>query len=456
MTTGIEKTLHFETALTSTGWQKDVAITVDPNGWITAVVENVSGADADEAHAIGVPGMVNLHSHAFQRAMAGLTERRDNPRDSFWTWRTWMYRFVDQLTPDDLLVIAQLTYAEMLEAGFTGVCEFHYVHHAPDGRPYDDVAAMSAAICEAAATTGMGLTLLPVFYEQGGFDGRPPSDAQQRFANLPDTYETLFEAAEKHITALPDACMGIAPHSLRATSPTSLTQLLQSHPTGPVHIHIAEQTAEVDDCVAWSGARPVAWLMDHATVDGRWCLVHATHISQDEIRAIATSGATVGLCPITEANLGDGIFPASTYEGTFGIGSDSNVLIGLAAELSLLEYGQRLRDRSRSVLAQTGGSVGGNLFRKSLAGGMATSGRKTGCLALDYRADIVALNASHPALAARRGDALLDGWIFAGDNTVIDTVWVGGVKQVTGGHHKIRDPLRQKFNATLTHLIQEA
>lgn len=452
-----ETSLYFDSALTPDGWQSGVRVVVSQDGWIETLEPGVMPQANDDRHALGVPGMVNLHSHAFQRAMAGLTERRDNPTDSFWTWRSWMYRFVENITPDDLGAIAALTYCEMLETGFTGVCEFHYVHNRADGRRYDDPAALSAAICAAAEETGMAMTLLPVFYERGGFDGRPLADAQARFANDLDSFAILHAAAARHATALPDATMGIAPHSLRATSPASLAALADAYGDGPIHIHIAEQTAEVEDCVAATGARPVAWLLDNAPVDDGWCLIHATHIDDAERAGMEAAQAVAGLCPITEANLGDGLFPADRYHGSFGVGSDSNVRINLPEELSLLEYGQRLTKRERSIIvAPDGGSVGGHLFRSCIAGGAQAAGRKTGSLAAGHRADIVALDANHPALTARSGDSLLDGWMFAGDATCVDTVWVGGRKTVTSGRHANRDTIRSQFSSTLNRLIDAA
>jgi formimidoylglutamate deiminase len=447
--------LFFETALLPGGWTRDVRIRIGADGTIAALSTGARPEADDVRHAVGVPGMVNLHSHAFQRAMAGLTERRDNPTDSFWTWRAWMYRFVERLTPDDLAAVAALAYAEMLETGFTGVCEFHYLHNRPDGGHYDDPAAMSAAICEAAAETGVGLTLLPVFYERGGFDGRPLTDAQARFANSLDSFAALHDAAADHVGALTGGRMGIAPHSLRAVSPKSLETLAVAHAGGPIHIHIAEQTAEVEDCRTATGARPVAWLLANAPVGATWCLIHATHIDDGERAGIEAANAVAGLCPVTEANLGDGLFPADRYRGAFGVGSDSNVRISLSEELSLLEYGQRLTRRERAILAPDGGgSVGGRVFKSACAGGSRAAGRETGALTEGARADIVALDTAHPALIARSGDSLLDGWIFAGDSTCVDAVWVGGRQVVAHGRHVRRDAVRARYAQVLNRLTE--
>ena len=289
--------------------------------------------------------------------MAGLAETRGGGEDSFWTWREVMYRFVERLTPDDVRAIAAQAYAEMLESGFTRVGEFHYLHHDAGGTPFADPARMAVEIIAAAQTTGIGLTLLPVFYAHSGFGGQPPGPRQGRFVHSVDDFARLVEGCRAAITALPDGVVGIAPHSLRAVTPDELAAILPLAQGGPVHIHIAEQTREVDDCLAWSGQRPVAWLLDHAPVDRRWCLVHATHMEDAEMRALAASGAIAGLCPITEANLGDGVFPAMDFlaaGGGLGVGSDSNVLIDLAEELRLLEYGQRLTRRSRARLRTPG------------------------------------------------------------------------------------------------------
>ncbi len=453
--------LFFKNALLPDGWARDVRFDVDDAGWISGLSENAVPEAADFTGHIAVAGMPNLHSHAFQRAMAGLAEVRgagsDGEEDSFWTWRRVMYQFLGHLNPDDLLAIAGLAYGEMLEAGFTAVAEFHYLHHDPEGRPYDDVGAMAGAIAEAAATTGMGLTLLPVFYANGGFGGVAPGDGQRRFITTPDQFGTVLDRAGAIIAPLADAAVGLAPHSLRAVTPESLAEILALTEDGPVHIHIAEQSREVDDCQDWSGARPVDWLFDNAPVDGRWCLVHATHMSPGERTRLATSDAVAGLCPITEANLGDGIFDGVCYRaegGLLGIGSDSNVLIDMAEELRLLEYSQRLRDRGRNRMAMQPGSCGRALYDGALAGGARASGRKIGRLATGYRADILSLDANHPALLGRRDDGWLDGWVFAAAGQVIDDVWVGGVHVVSGGRHHRREAARRAYGRVLARVLR--
>jgi len=446
--------LHFNTVLLADGWASNVRLTL-ADGRIAAIERDVPALPDDEQADIGLPGIANLHSHAFQRGMAGLTERRGRGQESFWTWRTLMYRFVDRITPDDLEAIAAQAYVEMLEAGFTRVGEFHYLHHCAGGAPYTDLAEMGARIAAAAEQSGIGLTLLPVFYAHGGFGGAPVSAAQGRFLNGPDRYATLFDASRRAVAGLDGAMVGIAPHSLRAVTPDELKAILPLAETSPIHIHIAEQTQEVSDCLAWSGARPVEWLLDNNPVDGRWCLVHATHMTGSETKRLARSGAVAGLCPITEANLGDGLFPASSFRrqgGRFGVGSDSNVLIDLGEELRLLEYGQRLNRRVRNVIARAGQSTGRALFDAALAGGAQALGVEAG-FSVGAPADIVSLDAGHPNLAARGGDDILDSVVFAGGHGLISGVWRAGRKLVSDGMHRDRAAVAARYKTTLKCLL---
>ncbi len=431
----MERHLWFETAWLDGGWGRRVRLRIS-GGLIAAIERDVAPNPADERHAIAIPGLPNVHSHAFQRAMAGLTERAGETPDSFWSWRDLMYRFLARIGPDQMRAIAGLTYMEMLEHGFTRVGEFHYLHHDVDGTPFAEPAEMAAALCAAAADTGLGMTLLPVFYAHSGFGGLPPNEGQKRFVTSVDGFAVLMAAAHRHVACLDDGVLGIAPHSLRAVTGSELGVLAAAH-AGPVHIHIAEQVREVEDCMAATGQRPVAWLFDHVPVDGRWCLVHATHVDDIEVRRLAASGAVAGLCPITEANLGDGVFPAKAFldqGGRFAIGSDSNVLIGAAEELRLLEYSQRLTLRGRNCLARPGGSSGRTLFEGALAGGGQALGAQAR-LAPGMSADIVSLDAAHPSLAGRQGDDILDGYVFASSGRAIDCVWRRGVKRVAGGVH---------------------
>jgi formiminoglutamate deiminase len=367
-----------------------------------------------------------------------------------------MYRFLDRLTPVDVEAIAAQAYVEMLESGFTAVAEFHYLHHAPDGRPYASLAEMAERIASAAGETGIGLTLLPVAYRFGGFGAAAPAPGQRRFLNDPDRFAQLVEASRAAVRNLPDARVGVAPHSLRAIAPEDIAPLARLASDAPVHIHAAEQEKEVADCLAWSGQRPIEWLLDRADLDARWCVVHATHMTDAETRALAARGAVAGLCPITEANLGDGLFPAVAYRaaaGAFGIGSDSNVLIDAAEELRTLEYGQRLRDRRRNRLAPAGASVGRTLFEGACAGGARACGRRIGALAPGRRADIVVLDRDHPALLHKTGDAVLDGWIFAARASAVRDVIVGGRHVVADGRHVARAAVRARFAQAIARLL---
>lgn len=445
----------FAHALLPTGWAEGVRLGAS-DGRIACIAADAAPQPEDHREAVVLPGLPNLHSHAFQRAMAGLTEVRGNGPDSFWTWRRLMYRFVDQLSPDDLEAIAAQAYVEMMERGFTRVGEFHYLHHDPAGRPYADPGEMSARIVAAAATSGIGLTLLPVYYAQGGFGGVPAADAQRRFLNDPERYAVLLDAAQRALAALPDAVLGVAPHSLRAVTAADLDVVVRVRPGGPVHIHIAEQTAEVEQCLQATGQRPVEWLLGHQAVDARWCLVHATHMSATEIAGLAASGAVAGLCPITEANLGDGLFAAVDYGsagGAWGLGSDSNVRIDAAEELRTLEYGQRAQLQARNVLAPaTGGSSGRALFDGALRGGARALGVAAG-LRVGAAADFFSLDVTRPEFVARRGDAWLDSWVFAGGNAPIDKVWRAGRKWVDQGRHIHSERIGAAYRRALQRLL---
>ncbi|SCW74477.1 formiminoglutamate deiminase [Sphingobium faniae] len=450
--------LWFEQALLPDGWRADVRVTVE-QGRIAQVRSGVAPAPADERHGPAIPGLANVHSHAFQRGMAGLAERAAGEEaagggaDGFWTWRDAMYRFVDRLDPEGLNAIAALAYIEMLESGFTRVGEFHYLHHDRDGRPYADRAAMSHAIAEAARISGIALTLLPVFYAHSGFGGIAPADGQRRFIHDLDGYAILMEGAGKALAGLEGAVLGVAPHSLRAVTSEELLQVAALRPHDPVHIHIAEQMAEVEACLEWSGQSPVEWLFDHAPVGSRWCLIHATHVTGEELDRIARSQAVVGLCPITEANLGDGLFPARAFldkGGRMAIGSDSNVEIDAPGELRLLEYGQRLYHRSRNLLASgPGQSTGASLWRASRQGGAQALGAEAPAIAPGVPADIVAFRADDVAFTGRLGDAILDSWIFAGGKAMVDTVWRHGVKRVSEGRHVARPAIEARYRRTL-------
>ena len=353
----MRRELFFDHALLPSGWARNVRISVT-DGTILSIAEGATREGAERFAGIAIPGLPNLHCHAFQRGMAGLAERRGPAADSFWTWREVMYRFLDRLSPDDVQAITAFAYTQMLEAGFTAVGEFQYLHHDIDGRPYTDLGEMAARIAAASAETRIGLTLLPSFYAYGGFGGAPPDAGQRRFLNEPDRFLKLVERSRAIVADLPEAQVGIAPHSLRALTPETLRIICQATPEGPIHIHAAEQMKEVEESLAALGCRPVEWLLDNAGVNSRWCLIHATHTTGAEIRALAASGAVVGLCPLTEASLGDGIFGGADYlaaGGRFGVGTDSNIQIDAAAELRQLEYEQRLARGARNVMTMQEG-----------------------------------------------------------------------------------------------------
>lgn len=444
-------TIHAQSALLPDGWAKDVRLTI-ADGVISAVEAGVAPAAGDERHAVLLPAMPNLHSHAFQRSMAGLAEVRGPASDSFWSWRTVMYKFALSMTPEHVEAVASQLYMEMLEAGFCRVGEFHYLHHDKDGSPYANPAELALRIGAATAETGIALTMLPVFYARSGFGGGAPNEGQRRFIHGLDAFERLMASCADMVSSLPGAVLGVAPHSLRAVTPEELSAVVPMAAGGPVHIHVAEQVKEVEDCIAWSGARPVEWLLDNAAVDERWCLIHATHMTEAETRAMARRRAVAGLCPVTEANLGDGIFQASAFlgeGGEFGIGSDSNVLISVPEELRMLEYSQRLGLRARNVVADSGHSTGRKLFDGSLAGGARALAAVSG-LEQGLPADMVSLDvAAIPYLAQ---DQILDHWLFAGGVTV-DCVWARGTKQVAGGRHMRRETISRRFKATMMELL---
>ena len=447
-------------ALLPTGWARNVLIAWDGAGRIAQVTPGAT-APAGVPTAAGpvIPGMPNLHSHAFQRAFAGLTEYRGQAEDSFWSWRNLMYRFAQRITPESLEAIATWLYIEMLEAGYTSVCEFHYVHHDTDGRPYADDATLSLALLRAARTAGIAITLLPVLYQTSGFGAKPPRADQARFIRSTDNMLSLLERLAPAAQAQ-GAVLGLAPHSLRAVPPDSLAAAVQGltalNPQAPIHIHIAEQTQEVDDCIAWSGQRPVQWLLNHAPVDERWCLVHATHMTPDEYAGAARTGAVAGICPTTEANLGDGIFDMPRWlqhGGRWGVGSDSHACVNAAEELLMLEYGQRLSRRQRNVLASSSQpEVATAMTLQAVQGGAQASGRwgsgAAAGIAVGQSADWVVLDAQHVALRGLPAPAMLSAHVFASHRTsAIDSVWVGGASRVAQGRHAQHDPAAGAFAA---------
>jgi formimidoylglutamate deiminase len=401
-----------------------------------------------------VPGIANLHSHAFQRAMAGMAERQTNPADSFWTWRETMYRFAERFTPEALHAVATQLYVEMLEAGYTSVCEFHYLHHAPDGRPYADPAEMSRALIAAARDTGIRMTLLPVLYMTGGFDERPLSERQRRFGHTVDAYLRLLDALRAESDDL--LRVGCCLHSLRAVPPAPMREVLAALPADSrVHVHIAEQVAEVEDCLALRHARPVEWLLANAQVDPRWTLVHATHLNEAEVQGIAASGATVAICTTTEANLGDGFFPLRDYldaGGYWGVGSDSHISISPVEELRWLEYGQRLLTRRRNIAVGAGSSSVGETL---LQGVHASAERSTGHSAESLVGDTLVLDRDAPAFAGAGDEDYVDRWLFSGNRNLVREVRVGGAQVVADGRHRDREAIAARYGRTLRALLAD-
>ncbi len=447
------QTLFAPVALLPEGWARDLRLEID-EGRITSVTPNTAPRPGDNllAERALLPAAANLHSHTFQRAMAGMTERRGPSPDSFWTWRRLMYKFLDHLTPEQVEAIAAFAFAEMLETGFAAVAEFHYLHHQPGGHPYDNIAELSERIATAARTAGIGLTLLPVLYTYGGVEEAPLSGGQLRFGCDIDRFARLTAAAPE---LGPDGVLGAAPHSLRATTPRDIGALLALCRTGPMHIHAADQEEEVTRIEAWLGRRPVDFLLSEIGLDRRWCLIHATWMTETETRELAVSGAVAGLCPVTEANLGDGIFNGPTFlaaGGVFGLGTDSNIQIDLATELRQLEYSQRLRDRARNVLGVAGASTGTTLYANALAGGARALGRDSGAIRVGAWADLLTLDRGHASLAPLDQVQILDGWIFAGPRGAVRDVWSAGRHMVRDGRHIDRDRIETAWRRAMADL----
>jgi len=446
-----------ERALLPEGWAVDVRITL-AEGRISLVSAGAQPQAGDTRVPALLPALSNLHSHSFQRAMAGMTEHRIAGRDSFWTWRDLMYRFLDRLTPAQMEAVAALVFMEMQEAGYAAVGEFHYVHHQPGGAPYGDLAELSNRVFAAASLTGIGLTHLPVLYTYGGAGEQALANGQLRFGNSVDDFSRLLDAARNAARALPfDTRVGIAPHSLRATSPADLARALPLAAGNPIHIHVAEQPREVAEMSEWLGARPVEWLLANTPINADWCAIHATHMTEAETAGLARSGAIAGLCPITEANLGDGPFNGPGWlaaGGAFGIGSDSNVRISLTEELRTLEYSQRLHDIARNVWVQGEGSVGQAIYLGAAMGGAKALGRQAGQIAPGYLADLTAIDLSHPSLCALRPDQILDGLAFAAPDSVVTDLWSAGRHQVKAGRHIHRDQIIAGWRAAVKTLLE--
>ncbi|MGB6488273.1 MAG: formimidoylglutamate deiminase [Steroidobacteraceae bacterium] len=456
----MRRTFFFASALLPEGWRRDVRVEVS-GGVIDRVSVGTAPESGDRQEALIVPGLPNVHSHAFQRAMAGLAERLGpEGTDDFWSWREVMYRFLGELEADDLEAIATYAYADMLEAGFTSVGEFHYLHRTSKGMLYDDPAELSLRHFAAAERTGIGLTLLPVLYESSNFGGVRPTAGQRRFITDLDTFARIVERVRKSAGDSPGRQVGIAPHSLRAVTFGHLTQLLGQYTEGPIHIHAAEQLREVEDCLSFCGLRPVEWLLRNAGLDNRWCIVHATHLTPEETTGLARSEAVVGLCPLTEANLGDGIFPSIPFRnagGRWGIGTDSHIQLTAAGELRQLEYAQRLHFRTRNALATAERpSTGGCLYEGALAGGAQALEQRVGAIAPGYRADFLVLDDTHPDLVGRTGDTVLDTWVFAVDRRLIRAVIAAGHTVVDGHRHRDRERIDTDYRRAMVRLYRSA
>ena len=445
-------------ALLPSGWANNVRLEVNAEGVLTQVQADSHAEGAERLGGPLLPGMPNLHSHAFQRAMGGLAEVAGNPNDSFWTWRDLMYRLVGKISPEQMGIIARQLYIEMLKAGYTSVAEFHYVHHDSNGQPYADPAELALRISQAATDAGIGLTLLPVLYSHSGFGGQAPNEGQRRFINSTENYLKLQARLQPLLAKQPAQALGLCFHSLRAVTPQQIDEVLAaSDKHCPVHIHIAEQQKEVDDCLTWSGKRPLQWLYDNVAVDERWCLVHATHADADEVTRMARSRAIAGLCLTTEANLGDGIFPAVDFlaqGGRMGIGSDSHVSLSVVEELRWLEYGQRLRDQRRNRLYRADQPmVGRTLYDAALDGGAQALGQSIGRLEVGKRADWLVLDGSDPYLATAQDDGILNRWLFAGGDRQVRDVMVNGQWAVRGGRHADEEESARAFTQVLRDLL---
>ena len=459
--------LYAENILLNDGWASKQTITIE-QGLITAIETGmIEGAEI--ANGAVIPGMINCHSHAFQRAFAGFSEQGSEGQDSFWTWRKIMYQFLAQLTDVDAKNIAKQLYIEMLKMGYTRVAEFHYLHHDLDGNTYESsakteksasLATMAQAIFEAAQESGIGLTLLPVLYQHSGFGEKLPSEGQKRFINSTEQFNQLVSDCFTLSEQYTNTNVGIAPHSLRAVDKTSLLSAVEHvrrlDKQAPVHIHISEQQKEVDDCLTHFGKRPVQWLLDNVELDKYWCLIHATHIDDAERKGIIAKEAIAGICPTTEANLGDGIFPTTEFlaeKGTIAIGSDSHISVNPIEELRWLEYAQRLIKQQRAILASDEeASVGQNLWQQAAVGGAQSTNSNTGCLAIGKQADLLVLDKDKTKLFANANQHILDSMIFASQQNPVSDVMVNGVWQIKAQQHAEQEQASDNFAKLLVRL----
>ncbi len=449
--------IYCETLLQGDNWQNDAVLDIAADGFISSIATGRADSADHRIHGIVIPGMPNAHSHCFQRLIAGLTGPQGNHSDSFWSWRNAMYRCANRISPQQFGQVASWVFTEMLKAGYTSCAEFHYLHHQPGGKTYANPAEMSEQLITAAKSSGIAMTLLPVLYSSAGFGMDGVNEEQRRFAHSADSYLGLLEIVSKSVSSDPLLAMGLAPHSLRAVPTGLLREVLQSWQDTecPIHIHIAEQPAEVEDCISHLGARPLEWLLDQFTVDKRWNLVHATHLSDSELQMAAATNANAVLCPTTEADLGDGVFRTADWlaaGGRIAIGSDSNVRISVIEELRMLEYNERLRSGQRNVLTGSDSSCGRFLYQHTAQSGAAALGQAVGRLESGYRADLLVLNPEHEMLSGREPDAVLDSWVFAGDKSMLDSVWVAGKPVIQQGNHQADASLRAAVMKTIKEL----
>jgi formimidoylglutamate deiminase len=452
-----ERKLVFSSALLPSGWRDDVTVHLDEDGFIVKLDTAAGTRDGTRLTGIALPGIADVHSHAHQRAMVGLTERSGPGADSFWTWREAMYGFALTMGPEDLEAVAAQLYVEALKSGFTAIGEFQYLHHQPDGTAYDEPAEMSLRCLAAADRAGIAMTMLPTLYAHGKFGGKEPGDGQRRFINGADSFLAIMDTLGPEMEKGPMRQLGISPHSLRAVTTEMLRAVLSGLASQtPIHIHVAEQIREVEDCLAWCGRRPVAYLLDSFDVSQHWCAIHATHMTEDETVSLARSGAVAGLCPMTEANLGDGIFPAAMFldaGGAIAIGSDSHISVSPADDLRQLEYSQRLARRARNVLAGAPHrSTGTRLLEAVARGGAQALRQPMGAIAPGKRCDIVVLDPDHPALIGRTCDEAVDSWVFSGGAPCVKDVIVGGNLVVMDHRHHHEDEVLDNFRAAVGRL----
>ncbi|MGX5202059.1 formimidoylglutamate deiminase [Aliikangiella sp. IMCC44632] len=452
--------LYAESILIGNQWMHNQTLYIGDCGTIQNIQPGRS-ENAVDAGGVVIPGMVNCHSHAFQRAFAGFSEYRANQQDSFWSWRDIMYRFVAKMTPQDAHLVATFLYLEMLKAGYTSLVEFHYLHHQPTGKFYPDPAEMSHQVIQAAKQAGIAITHCPVLYRYAGFGEQAPLQAQQRFVHQTDDYLDLVDTLHASYQSETNIKIGIAPHSLRAVSQQQLKEIIphikKLDAKAPVHIHIAEQTQEVDDCIKYYHQRPVEWLLENFNVDDSWCLIHATHLTATEIEAIVGAQAVVGICPTTEANLGDGIFPTQEFlsqDGRIAIGSDSHIAVNVAEELRTLEYAQRLTLQQRAVLTSADcNSVGQNLYTKAAVNGASTLNQNVGALAVGKRADLIVLDQDHPSLVGKKQSFILDAAIFACSQLPVKHVMVAGQWVIENTQHPQQQQITQNYLDVVKKLI---